>query len=127
MNYWRHLALLVPLLLPFLAQAASNSPFVNPDVVKAAVEIQMSEEQSAEFRKIIGEFADSLGPAFSKLVQRTNPAHISRKWRTKRGRLVKDMNKKMAVVLTEEQYPKYERYVQVLLEKMDEQSAQRNR
>ena len=94
---------------------------------RSAVAIQMSPEQSAEFRKIIGEFGDSLGPAFSKLVQRTNPAHIPRKWRTKRARLVKDMNKKMAAVLNDEQYDQYEEYVEVLLATMDEQAAQRSR
>ena len=127
MKHLAPLVLLVLLLCPLGSQAASNSPFLNPEVVKAAVAIQMSAEQSAEFRKITGEFGDSLGPAFSKLVQRTNPAHLPRKWRTKRGRLVKDMNKKMAAVLTDEQYPLYEQYVEVLLEKMDEQAAQRAR
>lgn len=114
--------------VPAGAAEAQNSAFWHPDVVAAAVMIDMSPEQTSEFRRIVGEFGASLQPAFDKLVrQRNGYVDIERRWRQKRGQLVRKMDTEMAGVLSEAQYPGYENYVRVLLETMDEMAAERRR
>ena len=107
--------------LPALAQAQTQAqqlpPWMQPDVVKAAVDIGMTEEQLAEFRTHVAEFMDGRMKAFNNLMRRNNVTNMDRKMKSRTKRLRRQMDEKMSEVLTEEQYPKYEVYRDLLMSK----------
>ena len=119
MNFARALAiLLIAAALPVSANAAQpRPPWMQPDVVKAAVDIGMTEEQLAQFRSHVTEFMDGRMKALNNLMRRNNVTNMDRKMKSRTKKLKRRMDGQMSELLTEEQYPKYEVYRDLLMSK----------
>ena len=119
MKFAKTLAVLAFLaLMPALEGAAQQRPpWMQPDVVRAAVEIGMTDEQLAQFRSHVAEFMDGRMKAFNNLTRRNNVTNIDRKMKSRTKKLRRRMDEQMGELLTEEQYPKYEVYRDLLMSK----------
>ena len=105
-------------LMPALEAAAQQRPpWMQPDVVRAAVDIGMTEEQLAQFRSHVAEFMDGRMKAFNNLMRRNNVTNMDRKMKSRTKKLKRRMDEQMSELLTEEQYPKYEVYRDLLMSK----------
>ena len=105
-------------LMPALEGAAQQRPpWMQPDVVRAAVDIGMTDEQLAQFRSHVAEFMDGRMKAFNNLTRRNNVTNIDRKMKSRTKKLRRRMDEQMGQLLTEEQYPKYEVYRDLLMSK----------
>ena len=119
MKFAKTLAVLAFLaLMPALEGAAQQRPpWMQPDVVRAAVDIGMTDEQLAQFRSHVAEFMDGRMKAFNNLTRRNNVTNIDRKMKSRTKKLRRRMDEQMGQLLTEEQYPKYEVYRDLLMSK----------
>jgi len=96
---------------PMHAVAAERTPaFLQPEVLKAALQINLTEEQKPQFQQALTDFVNGRMEAFAKLMKKNNQTNISRKMKSRTNGLLKDMDKAMASFLTEEQMPAYENY-----------------
>ena len=110
--------LLILAAVPILGEAQQQRPpWMQPDVVKAAVDIGMTEEQLAQFRSHVAEFMDGRMKAFNNLMRRNNVTNMDRKMKSRTKKLKRRMDEQMGELLTEEQYPKYEVYRDLLMSK----------
>jgi hypothetical protein len=98
-------------------QQLGGGPWAHPDVLKAAAAIKMSPDQLSVFRTAIGAFVDDLMQETYRLTKQ-NKSDIPRRVKSKRNKLVKQLNGKMAAVLTEDQYSRYETYRILLVKKL---------
>ncbi len=87
-------------------------------LLSAAVDIQLSEDQQIAFQTHLSEYLEKLGSATRKLIRRNNETDVAKKVVRKRKQLTRTLDKKMAGVLTEDQYPRYEKYRTLLLAKL---------
>ncbi|MEM7020334.1 MAG: EF-hand domain-containing protein [Pseudomonadota bacterium] len=108
-------------------QDQPQGPWTHPEVMKAALDIGMSEEQQAKFRESVGEYLTGLGDDVRRLLRSNNQSNLERKIASKRRARTKAMNEQMQAMLSPEQYPKYEVYRELLFEKMDEAQKKRGR
>ncbi|MCZ6620199.1 MAG: hypothetical protein O7E57_18935 [Gammaproteobacteria bacterium] len=102
---------------PGVYGAEQKPPWIQEEVILAALEIRMTEEQLPQFRQAISNFFDSLNSAVHKLVRR-NVTNLPREIRRKRNIYVKRMDAEMAEFLTQEQMPGYYEYRDLLLARM---------
>ena len=119
------LGLLLALAPPLIAQ--EDTPWTHPDVLKAAIEIRMTQDQSPRFRSAITTFLEGFNSDVKRLLNVRNPNDLPRKIASKRRARVKAMDAEVQEFLNEEQMPAYEAYRDLLLEKMDESAAKRRR
>lgn len=96
----------------------ANANKVDDPLLKAAMDIQMNEEQTAAFQANLQEFMNDLASSTRKLMRRNNETNVEKKILRKRKQLLNSMDEKMAAVLTEEQYPRYEAYRDLLYARM---------
>lgn len=113
----RHRATLLLLLLGAASgvngqQAGPVPAWMQPQVLQAAAAMNMTEEQQAQFRTIVGEFATARVASIRKIVRRGD-ADQQRKIRSKTRGLLKKMEKQLSAVLTEEQQPAFDNYMQI--------------
>ena len=87
-------------------------------LINAAIAIQLAEDQQAVFQANLAEYLEKLGSATRKLIRRNNETDVAKKIIRKRKQLTRSLDKKMAAILTEEQYPLYEDYRTLLLAKL---------
>ena len=107
--------LLLALSLLNAAYAAQPIPaYLQPTVLKAALEINLTEEQQPMFREALTNFFNNRMSAINLLLRRHNQTGVPRKIKSKTNSLLKTMDKDMAAFLTEEQIPAYENYRQTL-------------
>ncbi|MCZ6658709.1 MAG: hypothetical protein O7C67_15560 [Gammaproteobacteria bacterium] len=92
-------------------------PWMEPDVLKAAIDIGMNDEQLPQFRTCITEFVDGRTKALNRLLRGHNVTNMDRKIKSRTNSLKRTMNKRMSEFLTEEQYPRYETYRDLLISK----------
>ncbi|MFT5100899.1 MAG: hypothetical protein ACI9LY_003990 [Arenicella sp.] len=107
-------------LLMFLAvsiQAAEKTPaWLQPEVIKAAIAIQMNEEQAPQFKVAISDYLNGLTAAINKITTGTDTTNIERRIKRKNKILLKKMDKVMAGFLNPDQIPSYENYRNLLRE-----------
>lgn len=113
--------LILSLLLAGHVPAATTNPLEDPRLLKAAIDIQLTEEQVPVFQKSLGEFLSSVAKSTKKLMQRNNQTNLMKKIERKRYVAAQQMDKKMEKVLTDEQYPRYLKYRELLLLKISGQ------
>ena len=110
---------LLPLIMGIAASAQTEDspntpPWISPDIVKAAIEIRLDDNQQEVFRTAVGDFIDSYFRMIRKESRRNavdQPRRIARRTRS----LVGGMDKAMKKTLLQEQWPAYERYRTLLV------------
>ncbi len=112
--------LLGSLLLPGAhSQAAQAKPaFLQPEVLKAALAINLTEVQKPQFQAAVTEFFNGRMEAFNLLSRRHNQTGIPRKMKSRTKKLLKNMDESVASFLTPEQMPAYEHYRDTLKSKL---------
>ena len=122
-----HKILTLGLLLAFVppAVAQEDTPWTHPDVLKAAIEIRMTQDQRPRFRSAITTFLQGFNSDVRRLLNVRNPNDLPRKIASKRRSRVKALDSEVQEFLTDEQMSAYEAYRDMLLEKMDERTAKR--
>lgn len=107
----RVLAVLLMIAAPLLASAAEQQPaFLQPEVLKAALAINLTDEQKPQFQEALGNFVNGRIAAINKLMRKHNQTNLGRKVKSKTNALLRSMDKEMAAFLTAEQIPAYETY-----------------
>jgi hypothetical protein len=98
------------------AQAADQPTpaFAQPEVLKAALQIGLTEEQQPKFRDGVTHFFNCRTAAFNRLMKGRDQVDLERKMKSKTKSCAKTMDKEMHEFLTEEQRPKYQNYREVL-------------
>ena len=105
------------LLLGFLAGAMHSGhtaepmpAFMQPEVMQAAMSMQLTEAQRSQFQQVLASFYNERVGAINKLLRRNNQTNIERKIQSKTNSLLKKMDEEMAAFLTPEQMPAYDNY-----------------
>ena len=88
-------------------------PWMSPEVVKAAVAINMTDAQAPEFNKAVGEYVTDHFAMIQK-VSKVGAPNIDMTIRSKDAALAHKMDDKVHKILTSEQWPAYENYKKVL-------------
>jgi len=97
------------------ASGAEDTPaFVQPEVLKAALAINLTDEQKPQLQQALTDFVNDQDDAIRLLMRRNNQTNLPRKIKGKRNGLLKAMDKQMATFLTQEQMPAYEHYAKTL-------------
>ena len=94
---------------PSVQAENQNNMLEDTRLVSAAVDIQLSRDQRVAFQTHLGEYLEKLGSATRKLIRRNIETDVAKKIVRKRKQLTRTLDKKMADVLTEDQYPRYEK------------------
>lgn len=124
----RHLLILLPLIIALPGHAAENKPpWLQPEVLKAAVNIGLTEAQRPQFRDAITQLAQNQISATNKLLRQNNIADLDRRFTTVINRQFKKMDREMAQFLTPTQLPKYQIYRDTLRAHMTRSTARRGR
>lgn len=118
------LALVALSFVPFAAATEEEAvtpsgprpPWLEPEVIKASLEIGLTEAQQPEFRRIVGQYITDRVAMIQQEIRRS-PPNLDRVIKTKSNRLEKAMDAEMKVVLTENQWKPFENYKKVLKSK----------
>ena len=107
--------IVVALLCWQTVQAADlpKPPYLQPEVLRAAIAMNMTEVQKPQFQAAITRFFDDMIAAMAKLKKKTNDTNLhrmQRKAKSKTKSLLKAMDKDVAGFLAEEQLPAYDTY-----------------
>ncbi len=113
---WKLMGIAIVLIQTSFVVAEGSLPWTQPEVLRAAVEIGMREDQRSQFREAVSTYLKDLGEMVSKELGRPNAANIKRKIKSRNKKLVKAMDERMALFLSAEQIPRYEVYRERLLE-----------
>ena len=84
--------------------------FAQPEVLKAAMAINLTDEQKPQFQAALTDFVTGRMDAIKKLMSKRNQTNLPRKIKGRTNALLKKMDKSMGAFLTEEQLPAYENY-----------------
>jgi len=99
---------------PPSAQPAVELPaWMTVDIVKAAVDIHMTDTQQHEFNDAVGEFVTSHFTMIQKELRKEAP-DLEQRVKSRDGVLVRQMDTRLRPVLTTEQWPAYENYKKAL-------------
>ncbi len=120
-------ALISLLAIAPLAHGEEQVPWTHPEVLKAAWEIGLTQEQRPRFQKGVGDFLQGIGSDVRRLLNSNNQTDLPRKIASKRRSRVRKMDEQMTEILSIEQQSAYATYRDLLLQKMDERAANRRR
>ena len=93
-------------------------PWMQPQVVKASVAIEMTADQQAVFREAVGGFLDGLTTEYVSMMKQQKD-DIPRRIKQARSRHARKMDKKMRAVLDDPQYERYLTYRKLLVSSTD--------
>jgi hypothetical protein len=113
----RALALILFAATAFAAEQPTPA-FMQKDVLKAALDIGLTDEQQPKFRDGVTNFMNCRIGAFNKLMKGRDQVDLERKMKSKTKSCARGMDKAMGEFLTEEQVPKYDHYRETLLANM---------
>ena len=97
------------------AEEAERPPWLSEEVMGAAMQIGMSEAQLGPFRESVGIFLQEYRDEARRIIRRGD-AGIETSVQRARQSLAKQMDKRMADILTEEQMAPYQVYRAALLD-----------
>ena len=80
------------------------------DLVMAAVNIGMTEEQRYAFRDLIAEFIQNYRSAMLKITRGHNATDLDRRMEKKHKALLSDLDEEVAVLLSPPQFERYQTY-----------------
>ncbi len=91
------------------ANAEEVPAWLQPEVLKAALEIGMTDEQQPQFQSALTTYLQDMGKMVQKVIA-TNKGNLNRELKRRNRSLVKAMDERMASFLTPDQIPAYEIY-----------------
>ncbi len=103
-----------------LAAEQPRPPWLDTDVLKAALAMELTDEQKPQFQQAVSDLVNGRGKATAKLLRRNNVTNLERKLKTANNRQFKKMDKNVAGFLSDDQYPRYVVYRDLLKQKMKE-------
>ncbi len=107
------------LLVSLTTHAAEKKPaWLQPEVLKSAVAINMTDEQKPKFQNAITVYLTDFQKSFKKIITGRDTSGMERKIKRMNKRLKKKMDGAMAEFLSKEQMPKYEVYRDALIKAM---------
>lgn len=124
--YRNFLALLIGTLFVSVAQGGEADAVENPnawlrtDVMQAAFDIKMTDDQRAQFATELRKFVESYQQNVDRVLNRGDVSDPAGRIERKRNSLAKKMDKAMADILQEAQMPAYQKYRDLLLSEMGE-------
>jgi hypothetical protein len=98
---------------PTTPPAVALPPWMTVEIVKAAVDIQMSDAQQHQFNDAVGEFVTAHFAMIQKELRKEAP-DLEQRVKSRDGVLVRQMDTRLQPVLTTEQWPAYENYKKTL-------------
>jgi len=99
---------LLMMALPHLSFAEQQTPpWLQPEVLKAAGAMQLTQEQLPQFHAAITNFEDNLVVATNRLLRQNNVADLERKLKSVTNRQFKKLDKQVGTFLSEAQQPQY--------------------
>ncbi len=101
-------------LSPITWGAEPRPAFLQPEVLKAAVAINLTDEQKPQFQQTLTTFYNDRMAMIGKLMRGHNVTNMDRKIKSRTNTLLKKMDKSMAEFLTQEQMPAYQAYREAL-------------
>ena len=96
------------------AQAEQTPPWLQPEVVKAYVDISLSDEQKPMFKKAQIDYLQKSNRAIRSAIN-NNKGNLEREIRRRVKKQMNRWSENAAEFLTEEQYPKFEVYRDTLV------------
>ena len=94
-----------------------NTPWLQPEVAKAYVDIGLTDEQKPKFQKVLIEYLQKSNRAIQSAIN-NNKGNLEREIRRRFKKQTKRWSKNATEFLTEEQYPKFEFYRDTLVASM---------
>jgi len=88
-------------------------PWMTPDVLKAAVAMNMTDEQKPKFNQAVGDYVTAHFAMIQKVTKAGAP-NLDMTIRSKDGALVRQMDDEVHKILTPEQLPAYDNYKKAL-------------
>ncbi len=110
----RLLSVALLLTAPVLFAAEQKPAYMQPEVLKAALQINLTDTQKPQFQQALTDFVNGRMKAINKIMRGHNQSNIDRKMKSRTNSLLKQMDKDMAGFLTEEQMPAYQNYRKTL-------------
>ena len=108
---------LATMCLAITAQAEQTPPWLQPEVVEAYVDIDLTEEQKPMFQKALIDYLQKSNRAIQSAIT-NNKGNLEREIRRRFKKQTKRWSKNAEEFLTEEQYPKFEAYRDTLVASM---------
>jgi|TARA_B110000977_G_scaffold184765_1_gene248869 hypothetical protein len=106
-------------LVPAAGHAEEEKPaWLQPEVLKSAVAINMTDEQQPKFQTAITAYLTDLQKSYKKILRGRDTTDLERKIKRMNKKLTKKMDDSMAEFLSEQQMPKYELYRDALINAM---------
>jgi hypothetical protein len=93
--------------------------WMSVEVVKAAVDIHMTDAQQHEFNEAVGDFVGKHFAMIPKEVKKEAP-DLEQRVRSRDGALVRQLDARIQPILTAEQWPAYESYKKALRAQLSE-------
>ncbi len=120
MNPVRSIVIVFLFLVNTSVWAAENAggAWTDPEVLKAALAIGMTDEQKPKFGTGITGFLNCRVEALKRVMKGRDNVDIERKMKSKTNACLRKMDKEMQGFLTEEQLPRYETYRDTLTSKL---------
>ena len=106
---------------------APKPPWLQTDVLKAALEIGMTEEQRPQFQQAVTNLVNNQLSATNRLLRGNNVSNLERRLKSSTNRQFKKMDKEMAAFLDEGQMERYAVYRDAMRNAMAEWARTRGR
>lgn len=106
-------------LVSLVSHAAEKKPaWLQPEVLKSAIAINMTDEQKPKFQNAITAYLTDFQTSFKKILRGRDTSDLKRKIKRMDKKLMRTMDNSMAEFLSEEQMSKYEIYRDALSKAM---------
>ena len=101
----------------FTAQSEPTAPWLQPEVVKAYADIELTDEQKPIFREALIDYLQKSNRAIQSPIN-NNKGNLEREIRRRIKKQLNRWSTNVSEILTEEQYPKFEVYRDTLVATM---------
>lgn len=110
-KFVRALFFALSLAISLSVTAAEQTPaFLLPEVLEAAVAINLTDAQKPKFQAALTDFVNARVDAVNRLIRKNNQTNLKRKIKSKSNALLKKMDSAMAEFLLDDQLPAYQHY-----------------
>ena len=92
----------------------ATAPWMQPEVIAAALQMQLTTDQRVAFHTAISGMVNGQIKATNNVLRRNNVTNLPRKLKMVKRRALNKFDKQMAAILTAEQQPSYQIYLDLL-------------